>query len=145
MEKLGCGEDLVAKRLFGGIWVVCSCGCSGGLCFGAFPAAPRCKPSRAMETLGFGLLGSKGSEPTGLGNRLSFLFLSPKTWEAGAARLGVPGSEPLHWPHPGPAALGSGAKLLLKPRPLVWTLSFPSLIVKWLFCNDICLLIKETS
>lgn len=43
------------------------------------------------------------------------------------------------------AALGSGRKLLLKPLPLVWTLSFPSLIVKWLFCNDICLLIKETS
>lgn len=37
----------------------------------------RCKPGRATETLGFGLLGVKGRESTRLGNNLGFLFLFP--------------------------------------------------------------------
>ena len=135
---------------------------SGGFCFGdesrqsPFAAAPRCKPSRATETLGFSLLGLKGSESTKLGNKLGFLFLfPPQTGEGRASSSGSPRLRPFLerrtpalaplCPVPAPAALSSGGKLLLKPLPLVWTLSFRSLIVKWLFCNDICLLIKETS
>lgn len=138
------------------------CVWSGGFCFGGksrhspLPAAPWCKPSCATGMLSFGLLGLKGSKSARLGNKLGFLFLFyPKPGREEPASLGVPGlgcswseglpTPALLCPIPAPAAFSSGGKLLLKPLPLVWTLLFPSLIVKWLFCNDICLLIKETS
>lgn len=138
------------------------CVWSGGFCFGdksrhsPLPAAPWCKPSCATEMLSFSLLGLKGSKSARLGNKLGSLFLfSPKPGREEPAPLGVPDSgcswseglsmPALLCPILAPAAFGSGGKLLLKPLPLVWTLLFLSLIVKWLFCNDICLLIKETS
>lgn len=72
---------------------------SGGFRFGNVSRLPPLlaalhrKPSHATETLGFGLLGLKGSEFTRLGNKLGFLFpFFPQTCEGGAAPPGVPGS-----------------------------------------------------
>lgn len=109
MERLGGGEDLVVKRLFGVIWVISAVSSlvdsvSGRRKFPswAFPS-PGCTEVQTQPCPRDARLwspGLKGSESTGLGNKLGFLFLFPP--KPGREEQ-LPGESQAQDPHPGPA------------------------------------------